>query len=125
VIDVAGTQHQAMTSPQEEWHDKGKGPYLRYQRIMREDLIERVRVFLWDPATRRPHLYFNHVCQMTAMEAEKGWRYPEPRNEMDPREDAELEVKKDNHAWSAIGYGLIVNYGKSGESQMVGKNYGY
>jgi hypothetical protein len=117
VIDIAGTQHHGQPSHTETWFDGGKGINLLSQRVLIPEGVERVRTMLRDPITKRPRLWVNAgpngQCPMLAWELEAGYRYYERRHEADPRGEKEEPVATNNHACSALAYGLIHAFGKA------------
>ena len=64
VIDIAGTQHQAMAAPAEVWMEK-TGIYFDSQKIKISDGTERLKAFLkTDPIEQRePRIVFNPKCE--------------------------------------------------------------
>jgi hypothetical protein len=126
VIDVAALQHHAMDNQVEVWLKDPTNLYLRSKAVLVKDGIERVRTFLRDPKTRRPRLYFSPNCVMTATEMESGYRYARIRHDEDTRQDKEEPVQLNNHACSALAYGLCMNYGNtefSYQAQAVTHTY--
>lgn len=112
VIDVAGNQHQGMPSVTETIY-KETGIWCRSQTVLIAEGIERVRVFLKDPRTKRPRLWLSPRCYWLAQEMEALYRYHQERDPDDPRADKEEPIAKHNHACAALAYGLIDNFGKS------------
>jgi hypothetical protein len=131
VIDVAGNQHQGMPSVTETIY-KETGIWCRSQVVLVHEGIERVRVFLKDPKTKRPRVWFSPACYWLADEMEQGYRYHEDRSPADdplrsedPRASKEEPIEKRNHACAALAYGLMDNFGKSDLSMEVPQTRGY
>tara|TARA_Y100001951_G_scaffold100546_1_gene104109 strand:- start:1734 stop:3092 length:1359 start_codon:yes stop_codon:yes gene_type:complete len=119
VIDIAGTQHQAMAAPAEVWMEK-TGIYFDSQKIKINDGTERLKAFLkTDPvAQREPRIVFNPRCK--GILSELGVQ-PNPfdgqtrayRWKMDRDGTIVGETPEDryNHGVKAVIYGLINRYG--------------
>ena len=119
VIDIAGTQHQAMAAPAEVWMEK-TGIYFDSQKIKISDGTERLKAFLkTDPIEQRePRIVFNPKCE--GILSEFGIQ-PNPfdgqtrayRWKMDRDGTIVGETPEDryNHGIKAVTYGLINRYG--------------
>ena len=119
VIDIAGTQHQAMAAPAEVWMEK-TGIYFDSQKIKISDGTERLKAFLkTDPIEQRePRIVFNPKCN--GILSEFGVQ-PNPfdghtrayRWKMDRDGTIVGETPEDryNHGIKAVTYGLINRYG--------------
>jgi len=113
-IDIAGTQHQAMSSPAETWlHQAGLSLMSRKIRI--QDGIERVKTCLKvNPITNLPGLFINTKC--TGLISELGG-CPNPidnttrvykwRMDRDGNVVGEVPDDKNNDACKALAYGLV------------------
>ena len=119
VIDIAGTQHQAMAAPAEVWMEK-TGIYFDSQKIKISDGTERLKAFLkTDPIEQRePRIVVNPKCE--GILSEFGIQ-PNPfdgqtrayRWKMDRDGTIVGETPEDryNHGIKAVTYGLINRYG--------------
>ncbi len=131
-IDIAGTQHQAMSAPTETWM-KEAGIILRSKKIRIQDGIEAVKRFLIiNPVTGQPLLHINSKAK--GLISEFGgcnnpidgqvkpykWRVDSNGNVIgDTPED------KDNHASKALAYGIVDLFGfaKSGLNKTAKVKY--
>jgi hypothetical protein len=120
VIDIAGTQHQAMPAPAEIWLQEGR-IHLRSQKIMIADGIERVKSCLQvNPLTNKPKLYINAKCKGlisemggcpnpdTNQQAVYRWKIDRDGNIIGAVPD-----DKNNDATKALCYGLVDMLGYS------------
>ena len=118
VIDVGGTQHQAMSSPAEVWQAK-LGLSMSYQRVLINEGIERVKAFLKrDPVTGRPRLLVHPKC--VGLVSELGI-VPNPfdghtrayrwKMDRDGIIVGDVPEDKNNDAIKALTYGLWDRYG--------------
>lgn len=106
VIDVAGTQHQAMPSHAEMWNAELGVPVL-YQRVEPEDGILRHRTFLRDPSSGEARIFYNEGCSGALREYGR-WL----RTETSGLRNQAAKPKITNcDAMKAIQYGLIANFG--------------
>lgn len=106
VVDVAGRQHAGQESQIEIWLRYGN-VRLYSQMIPILAGIERHRTFLRDPATGKALLYFDPRCSNTIKEYSL-YQYPKAKER---HHETEIPIQKDNHALSAITYGLVLNTG--------------
>jgi len=117
-IDIAGKQHQAMSSPMETWI-KRTGIPLRAKKIRIQDGIERTKTSLKvNPITNKPGIYINAKCKgliselggcpnpLTGATAVYQWR-------MDSNNNVVGDVPDDKHndACKALAYGLVDMFG--------------
>ena len=120
VIDIAGTQHQAMPAPAEVWL-ANTGLYLASQKVGILDGTERLKSFLKiDPITGYPRLSINPNCR--GLLSEFG-AVPNPftgqtqayRWKMDRDGNIVGNVPEDkyNHGVKALIYGLVYHFGFS------------
>ena len=119
VIDIAGTQHQAMAAPAEVWMEK-TGIYFDSQKVRINEGTERLKAFLkTDPIQQREaRIVFNPKCK--GILSEFGVQ-PNPfdgqtrayRWKMDRDGTIVGETPEDryNHGVKAVIYGLINRYG--------------
>ena len=128
VIDIAGTQHQAMPAPAEVWLSK-TGLYLASQKVPINDGTERLKSFLKvDPISGYSRLSINSTCR--GILSEFG-AVPNPfdgqtrayRWKMD-RDGAivgNTPEDKYNHGIKALIYGLVYHFGYSyvGDRQKI------
>ena len=105
VIDIAGTQHDAMPSQAEIWGAEGFG--VAYQRVGIEDNILRHRTFLQDPGEKKPRIYFHEGCVGAIREYGK-WLRTKVTGLLNQAAKPQI-INCD--AMKAIGYGLIHNFG--------------
>ena len=121
VIDIAGKQHQAMTSQIEIWSKQqhlGFPPRSMYVPI--PDGIQRLRTFLKNPLNGRPRIYFSRLCKNTAKEFSL-YRY---RLSKENRPEREEPVDRDNHAIKALTYLLMDRFGPSeGRGKTISEKY--
>jgi len=106
VMDVAGAQHHAMPSHMEIWLAE-TGLFLRSSRVGILDGIDRLRTFLWDPASDEPLLLVDPRCAKTIAEF-GSYRY---RDVQDGQPIHEAPIDRDNHALKALGYWLFNTFG--------------
>jgi len=117
-IDIAGTQHQAMSSPMETWLKKSGIP-LRAKRIRIQDGIERTKTSLKvNPITNKPGLYINSACKgliselggcpnpITGATSVYQWRMDSSNNVI-----GDVPDDKNNDACKALAYGLTDLFG--------------
>jgi hypothetical protein len=127
-IDVAGTQHQAMSSPQETWLRQG-GIYLQSKKVRIPDGIERVKTSLKvNPLTGTAGLLINTAC--TGLISELGG-CPNPIDgttrvykwKMDKGGTVVGDVPEDknNDACKALSYGLVDMLGFTPKKQAKAK----
>jgi hypothetical protein len=120
VIDIAGTQHQAMPAPAEVWLSK-TGLYLASQKVPINDGTERLKSFLKvDPISGYPKLSINSIC--SGVLSEFG-AVPNPftgqsqsyRWKMDREGNIVGNTPEDryNHGIKALIYGLVYHFGYS------------
>ena len=118
VIDIAGTQHQAMAAPTEVWMEQ-TGLYLSHQKVRINEGTERLKGFLKpDPLTKVPKLVIAPHCQGTLSEfgaapnpfdgQTRAYRWKTDREGSIVGETPE---DKYNHAIKALIYGLVDKYG--------------
>ena len=119
VIDIAGTQHQAMAAPAEVWMEK-TGIYFDSQKIKISDGTERLKAFLkTDPIEQRePRIVFNPKCEGILSEfgiqpnpfdgQTRAYRWKMDRDGTIVGESPEDRY---NHGIKAVTYGLINRYG--------------
>ena len=120
VIDIAGTQHQAMAAPAEVWLDK-TGVYLSSQKVKINEGTERLKGWLKiDPKTHAPRIVFNPKCHGILSEfgtvpnpfdgQTKAYRW---KTDREGNIVGEVPEDKYNHGVKAVIYGLIdrFNYG--------------
>jgi len=112
-IDIAGKQHQAMSSPMETWVKKSGIP-LRAKKIRIQDGIERIKTSLKiNPITNRTGLLINTKCRglisefggcqspITGATAVYRWKQDSDNNII-----GEVPEDKNNHSIKALVYGL-------------------
>jgi len=119
VIDIAGTQHQAMAAPAEIWMEK-TGIYFNSQKIRIIDGTEKLKSFLkTDPVEKRePRIVFNPRCSGILSEfgikpnpfdeQTKAYRW---RMDRDGTIVGDSPEDKYNHGLKAVIYGLIDRFG--------------
>ena len=120
VIDIAGTQHQAMAAPTEVWLNK-TGLYLSSQKVKINEGTERLKGWLKiDPKTHAPRIVFNPKCHGILSEfgtvpnpfdgQTKAYRW---KTDREGNIVGEVPEDKYNHGVKAVIYGLIdrFNYG--------------
>jgi len=118
VIDIAGTQHQAMAAPTEAWMDQ-TGLYLSSQKIRINEGTERLKGWLKiDPKTHAPRIVFSPKCHGILSEfgsapnpfdgQTKAYRW---KTDREGNIDGEVPEDKYNHAIKAVIYGLVDRFG--------------
>ena len=118
VIDIAGTQHQAMAAPTEVWLNK-TGLYLSSQKIKINEGTERLKGWLKiDPKTHAPRIVFNPKCHGILSEfgaapnpfdgQTKAYRW---KTDREGNIVGEVPEDKYNHGVKAVIYGLIDRFG--------------
>jgi len=118
VIDIAGTQHQAMAAPAEVWLDKA-GLYLSSQKIRINEGTERLKGWLKvDPKTHAPRIVFNPKCHGIMSEfgmapnpfdgQTKAYRW---KTDREGNIVGDVPEDKYNHGVKALVYGLIDRFG--------------
>ncbi len=120
VIDIEGTRHMAMAAPTEVWLKEG-GIYMRSNKVLIKDGIERTKTFLTvNPLTGSSRLHINSKCSgliselggcpnpVTGQTAVYKWHTDKEGNVT-----AEVPEDKNNHAVKALAYGLVDLYGYS------------
>lgn len=117
-IDIAGKQHQAMSSPMETWI-KRTGIPLRAKKIRIQDGIERTKTSLKiNPITNKPGIYINTCVKglisewggcpnpLTGATAVYKWRMDSSNNVV-----GDVPDDKNNDASKALAYGLVDMFG--------------
>ena len=129
VIDIAGRGHTSERSPIEAWQNDA-GIYLSSEFVHIRDSIERVNAFLRpDSGTGRPGLLVHPRCVGLIAEMGAGkhpiegmgvYRYPTDSlgNVL-----SEKPLDKNNHACSALAYGLVHKYGIVRKTAGMSENY--
>jgi hypothetical protein len=118
VIDIAGTQHQAMAAPAEVWLAK-TGLYLSSQKIRINEGTERLKGWLKvDPKTHAPRIVFSTKCHGVISEfgsapnpfdgQTKAYRW---KTDREGNIVGEVPEDKYNHGVKAMIYGLIDRFG--------------
>ena len=118
VIDIAGTQHQAMAAPAEVWLER-TGLYLSSQKIRINEGTERLKGWLKiDPKTHAPRIVFNPKCHGILSEfgsapnpfdgQTKAYRW---KTDREGNIVGEIPEDKYNHGIKAVIYGLIDRFG--------------
>mgnify|MGYP005812920605 FL=1 len=118
VIDIAGTQHQAMAAPAELWLDKA-GLFMASQKIKINEGSERLKSWLKiDPSTHAPKIVINAKCQGLLSEfgaapnpfdgQTKAYRW---KTDREGNIVGEVPEDKNNHGVKALIYGLIDKFG--------------
>ena len=118
VIDIAGTQHQAMAAPTEAWMDQ-TGLYLSSQKIRINEGTERLKGWLKiDPKTHAPRIVFSPKCHGILSEfgsapnpfdgQTKAYRW---KTDREGNIVGEVPEDKYNHAIKAVIYGLVDRFG--------------
>ena len=128
VIDIAGTQHQAMPAPAEVWLSN-TGLYLASQKVPIHDGTERLKSFLKvNPITRYPKLSLDSRC--SGVLSEFG-AVPNPfsgqlqaykwKMDRDGNIVGNTPEDKYNHGIKALIYGLVYHFGYSyaGDRQKI------
>jgi hypothetical protein len=118
VIDIAGTQHQAMAAPAEVWLER-TGLYLSSQKIRINEGTERLKGWLKiDPKTHAPRIVFNPKCHGILSEfgsapnpfdgQTKAYRW---KTDREGNLVGDIPEDKYNHSVKAVIYGLIDRFG--------------
>ena len=118
VIDIAGTQHQAMAAPAEVWLER-TGLYLSSQKIRINEGTERLKGWLKiDPKTHAPRIVFNPKCAGILSEfgsapnpfdgQTKAYRW---KTDREGNIVGDIPEDKYNHSVKAVIYGLIDRFG--------------
>jgi hypothetical protein len=118
VIDIAGTQHQAMAAPAEVWLER-TGLYLSSQKIRINEGTERLKGWLKiDPKTHAPRIVFNPRCHGILSEfgsapnpfdgQTKAYRW---KTDREGNIVGEIPEDKYNHSVKAVIYGLVDRFG--------------
>ena len=128
VIDIAGTQHQAMPAPAEVWLSK-TGLYLASQKVPINDGTERLKSFLKvDPISGYSRLSINSTCRGILSEfgavpnpfdgQTRAYRWKVDR---DGAIVGNTPEDKYNHGIKALIYGLVYHFGYSyaGDRQKI------
>ena len=114
VIDIAGTQHQAMAAPAEAWLNQ-TGLYLSSQKIKINEGTERLKGWLrMNPKTHAPRIVFNPTCHGILSEfgaapnpfdgQTKAYRW---KTDREGNIVGDVPEDKNNHGVKAVIYGLI------------------
>lgn len=129
VIDIAGTQHQGMSSPQETWLQQA-GISLRGQKIRIEDGIERVKTSLKvNPLTGYSGVIFNLKCRGLLSELggcpspiDGQTRVYKWRSDREGQVIGTVPDDKNNDAVKALTYGLVdmLGYTPKQAAKIVG-----
>ena len=128
VIEIAGTQHQAMPAPTEVWLSK-TGLYLASQKVPINDGTERLKSFLKvDPISGYSRLSINSTCRGILSEfgavpnpfdgQTRAYRWKVDR---DGAIVGNTPEDKYNHGIKALIYGLVYHFGYSyaGDRQKI------
>jgi len=118
VIDIAGTQHQAMAAPTEAWLAQ-TGLYLSSQKIKINEGTERLKGWLKiDPKTHAPRIVFSPTCRGILSEfgaapnpfdgQTKAYRW---KTDREGNIVGDVPEDKNNHGVKAAIYGLIDRFG--------------
>lgn len=118
VIDVAGTQHQAMAAPSEVWL-KETGLYLAAQKVRINEGTERLKGFLKpDPIDGKPKVLFSPKARGVLSEL---GAVPNPfdgqtrvykwRTDRDGNIVGQTPEDKNNHGIKALVYGIVDRFG--------------
>jgi len=118
IIDIAGTQHQAMAAPTEVWM-ANTGLYLSSQKIKINEGTERLKGWLKiDPKTHAPRIVFHPKCHGILSEfgivpnpfdgQTKAYRW---KTDREGNIVGEIPEDKYNHGIKAVIYGLIDRFG--------------
>ena len=118
VIDIAGTQHQAMAAPAEVWLER-TGLYLSSQKIRINEWTEPLKGWLKiDPKNHAPRIVFNPKCHGILSEfgsapnpfdgQTKAYRW---KTDREGNIVGEIPEDKYNHGIKAVIYGLIDRFG--------------
>ena len=118
VIDIAGTQHQAMAAPTEVWLQQ-TGLYLSSQKVRINEGTERLKGWLKiNPKTHAPRMVFSPRCHGILSEfgsapnpfdgQTKAYRW---KTDRDGSIVGDVPEDKNNHGIKAMIYGLIDRFG--------------
>ena len=118
VIDIAGTQHQAMAAPTEVWLAQ-TGLYLSSQKVRINEGTERLKGWLKiNPKTHAPRIVFSPKCHGILSEfgsapnpfdgQTKAYRW---KTDRDGSIVGDVPEDKHNHGIKAVIYGLIDRFG--------------
>jgi len=118
VIDIAGTQHQAMSAPTEAWLDQ-TGLYLSSQKVKINEGTERLKGWLKiDARTHSPRIVFSPKCKGVLSEfgavaspidgQTRAYRWKVDR---DGNIVGDTPEDKNNHGVKALIYGLVDRFG--------------
>jgi len=118
VIDIAGTQHQAMAAPTEVWLQQ-TGLYLSSQKIRINEGTERLKGWLKvDAKTHAPRIVFSPKCKGVLSEfgavaspidgQTRAYRWKVDR---DGNIVGDTPEDKNNHGVKALIYGLVDRFG--------------
>lgn len=129
VIDIAGRGHHEERSPIEAWQEVAH-IHLQSEFVHISDGIDRVHSFLRvDPIKGRPGVLVNPRCLGLIAEMGVGKHPIEGMGMYRYKADSsgnvlsEVPVDKDNHACSALAYGLVNRFGTIKRSTGVSANY--
>ena len=118
VIDIGGTQHQAMSSPAEMWLDQA-GLYMSSQKVRINEGTERLKGWLkLDPKTHAPRLVIAPHCHGILSEfgvvpnpfdgQTRAYRW---KTDRDGNIVGDTPEDKNNHGVKAVVYGLVDRFG--------------
>ena len=118
VIDIGGTQHQAMSSPAEMWLDQA-GLYMSSQKVRINEGTERLKGWLkLDPKTHAPRLVIAPHCHGILSEfgvvpnpfdgQTRAYRW---KTDRDGNIVGDTPEDKNNHGVKAVIYGLVDRFG--------------
>jgi hypothetical protein len=118
VIDIAGTQHQAMAAPTEVWLAQ-TGLYLSSQKVRINEGTERLKGWLKiDPRTHAPRIVFSPKCSGILSEfgmapnpfdgQTKAYRW---KTDREGNIVGDVPEDKYNHGIKAVIYGLVDRFG--------------
>ena len=118
VIDIAGTQHQAMAAPAEAWLNQ-TGLYLSSQKVKINEGTERLKGWLKiDPKTHAPRIVFSPRCHGILSEfgaaanpfdgQTKAYRW---KTDREGNIVGDVPEDKHNHGVKAVIYGLVDRFG--------------
>jgi len=118
VIDIAGTQHQAMAAPAEVWLDRA-GLYLSSQKVRINEGTERFKGWLKiNPKTHAPRIVFNPKCHgimsefgMAPNPFDSQTRAYRWKTDRDGNIVGDVPEDKYNHGIKAMIYGLVDRFG--------------
>lgn len=129
IIDIAGRGHTGERSPIEAWSEVAK-IHLTSEFVHISDGIDRVHSFLRiDPVLHRPPMLVHPRCVGLIAEMGVGKHPIEGMGMYKYKTDSngnvlsEAPVDRDNHACSALAYGLIGHYGTISRSVGGSANY--